>query len=58
MSISSSIKILQVNLNRSAQATKSALQTTVELQIDLIVVQEPWTVPRNQDQDYSNTRST
>lgn len=41
MSISSSIKILQVNLNRSAQATESALQTAVELQIDLIVVQEP-----------------
>lgn len=57
MSLSSSIKILQVNLNRSAQATESALQVAIELKIDLILVQEPWTTPKKQDQDYSNTRS-
>src|SRR5277367_1965874 len=55
--ISSSFKVLQVNLNRSGPATESALQIAVELKIDLLVVQEPWTAPRNQDPDYSNTRS-
>ena len=40
--LSSSLKILQVNLNRSGPATESALQTAIELGADLIVVQEPW----------------
>jgi hypothetical protein len=39
--ISSSIRVLQVNLNRSAPATESALQIAIELKIDLIIVQEP-----------------
>jgi hypothetical protein len=55
--ISSSLRVLQVNLNTSAVATESALQVAIELKIDLLVVQEPWVIPRNQDQDYSNTRS-
>ena len=56
--ISSSLKILQINLNRSATATESALQLATELKIDLLVVQEPWTTPKNQGQnDYFDTRS-
>jgi len=56
--ISSSLKILQVNLNRSAPATESALQLATELKIDLLVVQEPWITPKNQGQtDYLNARS-
>ena len=56
--ISSSIRVLQVNLNRSAPATESALQVAIELKIDLIVVQEPWVAPRPSNAtDYSNTRS-
>ena len=56
--ISSSLKVLQVNLNRSATATESALQLATELKIDLLVVQEPWITPKNQEQeDYSNARS-
>ncbi|KAF1940233.1 hypothetical protein EJ02DRAFT_456175, partial [Clathrospora elynae] len=52
------LKILQVNLNKSAEATESALQTAVELAIDLIVVQEPWLVPSHQTPpDFSDTRS-
>jgi hypothetical protein len=35
-------KILQVNLNRSQQATESALQIALELKVDLLLVQEPW----------------
>jgi retrotransposon-encoded endonuclease len=36
------MKILQVNLNRSQQATESALQLALELKVDLLLVQEPW----------------
>ena len=54
--ISSSVKILQVNLNRSAPATESALQIAIELQVDLVVVQEPYII--QDSQDYTTTRST
>ena len=56
--ISSSIRVLQVNLNRSSPATESALQIAMELKVDLIIVQEPWVPlqPPNAT-DYSNTRS-
>ena len=53
--ISSSTRVLQVNLNRSAQATESALQIAVELKIDIVVVQEPW-ILQNSELDYSNAR--
>ena len=52
--ISTSFKVLQVNLNRSAVATESALQLAVELNMDLIIVQEPWVIP---GPDYINIRS-
>ena len=65
--ISSSTRVLQVNLNRSAQATESALQIAVELKIDLVVIQEPWILhnsqplnsqlPNAQPNDYTNARS-
>jgi hypothetical protein len=52
------LRILQANLNKSAQATESALQVAVELAIDLVVVQEPWLVPSQQTLlDYTDTRS-
>ena len=35
------LRILQINLNKSVQATESALQVAVELAIDLVIVQEP-----------------
>jgi hypothetical protein len=57
MSISSSIKILQVNLNRNSIATESTLQVAIELQVDLILVQEPW-VTKDPELDYSTARST
>lgn len=46
MNRSTTFKVLQVNLNRSTYATESALQLAVELNIDLVVVQEPWIIPR------------
>ena len=52
--ISSSIKVLQINLNRSQIATKSALEVAIELKADLIIVQEPWITP---GPDYSSCRS-
>jgi hypothetical protein len=45
--LGSSIKILQVNLNRSAPATESALETAIELKADLLVIQEPWVTDDN-----------
>jgi hypothetical protein len=52
----SSIKTLQINLNRSAAATKSALDLAIGLYVDIIAVQEPWVFP-NPDGDYTTTRS-
>ena len=54
--ISTSIKVLQVNLNKSSIATESALQLAIELKVDLALVQEQWLVPRDPKKDYSNTR--
>jgi len=50
------IKTLQINLNRSATATESALNLAIELEISLIAVQEPWVYP-DPDNNYLNTRS-
>ena len=56
--ISSNTKVLQVNLNKSAAATESALQLAIELKVDIIVVQEPWLVQlADNELDYSTTRS-
>jgi hypothetical protein len=56
--ISSSIRILQVNLNRSQFATESALQLATESNIDLILVQEPWLARKNQEDSYEQVQST
>lgn len=50
------IRILQINLNKSPQATESALQLALEFNIDLIFIQEPW-ILTNPEKDYSSTRS-
>jgi len=55
--LSSSIRVLQVNLNRSAPATESALQIAIELKIDLIIIQEPWIIQHTDFEDYTNARS-
>ena len=45
--ISNSLKVLQVNLNRSSIATESALQIAIELGVDLVAVQEPYILLNN-----------
>jgi ribonuclease HI len=56
--ISSSIKILQVNLNRNQAATESALQVAIEASIDLILVQEPWIYRQEGQATYESSFST
>src|ERR1700712_4962003 len=59
--ISTSLRILQINLNRSLPATESALQTAIELKIDLVLVQEPWistsTTSPSGAKDFTSSRS-
>jgi hypothetical protein len=50
--ISLSIRVLQVNLNRSQFAIESALQLAIESNIDLILVQEHWLARKNQEDSY------
>lgn len=50
------LKVLQINLNRSAPATESALNLATELQVDIIAIQEPWVYP-SPNNDYTVTRS-
>ena len=58
MTNTSSIRVLQINLNRSNIATESALQLAIEFNIDLIAVQEPWLIPRQStNPDYTDVRS-
>jgi hypothetical protein len=54
--ISSTTRVIQVNLNRSAIATESVLQVAIELKVDIVVVQEPCLIPKSQD-NYTTTRS-
>ena len=49
------LKVLQINLNRSAAATESALDLAIGLNVDIIAVQEPWVFP-NPDGDFIITR--
>jgi hypothetical protein len=56
--ISSSIRILQVNLNRSQPATESALQLALESNVDLVLVQEPWLARKEQEDSYEQVQST
>lgn len=51
-----SIKILQVNLNKSISATESTLQLAIELKVDIIAVQEPWLAPITNN-NYATARS-
>jgi hypothetical protein len=56
--ISSSIRVLQINLNRSQPATESALQLALESKADLILVQEPWLARKQQEDSYDQVQST
>lgn len=56
--ISSTLKILQVNLNRSQIATESALQIAIETKVDLVLVQEPWFYNPRALASFENSYST
>jgi len=38
--INTTLRILQINLNRSPEATETALQIAIELKINILLVQE------------------
>jgi hypothetical protein len=56
--ISTSIRVLQINLNRSQLATESTLQLALESKVDLILVQEPWLARKQQEDNYEQVQST
>ena len=59
--ISTSLRILQINLNRSLPATESALQMAIKRKVDVILVQEPWISTSSSTstgtRDYTTARS-
>ena len=50
------LKVLQVNLNKSIQATESTLQLATELKVNIIAIQEPWIAPSSSN-SYEAPRS-
>ena len=48
------LKILQINVNRSSSATKSALDLAIKVDAKIVAVQEPWLLKRS---SYLSTRS-
>ena len=49
--MSSGKKLLQINVNKSSPITEHILQVAIELSIDILAIQEPWTV-REPDLSY------
>src|SRR4051812_34170307 len=49
------LKVLQINLNTTAAATESALKLAQELEVDLLVCQEPWLAPREPNTPYTRS---
>ena len=45
--MSSYIKVLQINVNRSSPTTENVLQMAIELDIKVLVIQEPWIIVRD-----------
>jgi hypothetical protein len=43
------IKILQININKNATTTENVLQIAIELDIKILVVQEPWVIESNRE---------
>ena len=53
--MSNYVKVLQVNVNRNGTTTENVLQTAIELDIKVLVIQEPWVIARDNNnwEDYS-----
>ncbi len=45
--MSNYVKVLQVNVNRNGTTTENVLQTAIELDIKVLVIQEPWVIARD-----------
>jgi len=45
--MSNYVKVLQVNVNRNGTTTENVLQTAIELDIKVLVIQEPWVIVRD-----------
>jgi hypothetical protein len=50
--MSNYIKVLQVNMNRNSSTTENVLQIAIELDIKVLVVQEPWVITGNNNREY------
>src|SRR5882757_9218555 len=50
--MSSYVKVLQININRSSPTTENVLQTAIELDIKVLVIQEPWVIAGNSNREY------
>ena len=50
--MSSYVKVLQVNVNRNSSTTENVLQTAIELDIKVLVIQEPWVIAGNNNREY------
>ena len=42
--MSRSLKVLQINMNKSLSTTEHVLQLAIELNISILAIQEPWTI--------------
>jgi hypothetical protein len=50
--MSSYIKVLQVNMNRNSSTTENVLELAIELDIKVLVVQEPWVRTGDNNREY------
>jgi hypothetical protein len=50
--MSSYIKVLQININRSGPTTKNILQIAIEIDIKVLIIQEPWVIAGNNNREY------
>ena len=52
------IKVLYINVNRNSNTTKNVLQLTIELNIKIIAIQEPWTIKTSNNEYRSINHSS
>ena len=50
--MSSYVKVLQVNMNRNSTTTENVLELAIELDIKVLVVQEPWVITGDNNREY------
>jgi hypothetical protein len=50
--MSSYVKVLQINVNCNSPITENVLQIAIELDIKVLVIQEPWVIAGNNNAEY------